>query len=130
MCNRQGHWARECCLKECKRGADGKAIITREDREKVRETHVHDVGVEEWPDDESGWETFETYGLGLYIPICTDMLSVIDDPPPGLQPGVGKGYTSTRFLDPRPCEDESEDEAPLVGLHESLEKEDPMVDQR
>ena len=51
LCNRQGHWARECWFKDCKRGADGKAIITREDREKVRKTHVNDVGVEEWPED-------------------------------------------------------------------------------
>ena len=69
LCNRQGQWARECWFKESKRGADGKAIVTREDQEKVRKTHVDDVGVEEWPDDESGWETVETYSLGLYMPI-------------------------------------------------------------
>ena len=58
------------------------------------------------------------------MPICTDMLSVIDDPPPGLQPGVGKGYASTSFLDPRLREDDSEDEEPSVGLHEPTEEED------
>ena len=71
---------RESWCKDCKKGPDGKVVITRGDRDRVRKLHlagVNDVDVQ--GNGEAGWEDVDAYGMSLYMPLCTDMIEVAED---------------------------------------------------